>query len=120
MRRPGELVHRKHLLQAEASIDQDPGVASKASGVAGDANRQIQARPRDFGRLLLGSRPRGIEHHSIEWLQLGSRQWRVGEVATLSANPTGAAARSPRKSRQGRFVALYRMDPGRGRQRKRE
>ncbi len=52
---PGELVDRRDLDESEATVDQGPGVAREAVGVARDRDRRRHRRAGDLGGLLAGA-----------------------------------------------------------------
>lgn len=104
MSRPQELVDRRHLLQSEACVDQDAGIACEGHRVAGDANHDLGPGLGDLGRLIGGPGAGRVEDDGVAALQVERRQRAAEQVAGLG--------RDWSKARGGGDSSLQRGYPG--------
>ena len=99
MRRPEELVDRRHALHAVAAGDEDREVARQRAGVAGDGDDIGNVGARDLLRLVLGAGARRIEDEPVEGLELLEGQRPAEQVAPLRRDaPEAGAWRKARSS----------------------
>ena len=81
MRRRAELVKRRDRLDAEPAVDEDPRVAREGRRIAGDGDDEPQRARREFARLRLRARARGIEQDPVEGRELVGAQRPLKEIA---------------------------------------
>ncbi len=105
MRRPEELVDRRHGLEAEAAGGEDPRVADEGLGIARDRDRHGHVGCRQCRRLGAGAGPRRIEHHRIEPAAFVRLQRSGEEIAHFGRDP-GQAARGHGQRRNGRAIGV--------------
>src|ERR1051326_1209474 len=78
-----ELIDWRDADETVSADDQQPGVARKRRGIAGDRDHQRHLRVRERARLLLGALTRRVEYHRIEACEFRRQQRPPEEVAHL-------------------------------------
>ncbi len=84
MRRPQELIHRRHPLQPVAALRQQPGIAGEARRIARHVDDRRYPGVGQHRHLRLRPGRRRIEHHRVEAGQLAGRQRLDEQVAPLA------------------------------------
>ena len=84
MRRVPELIDRGHALKGVTAIDQDPGVARKACGIAGYRNHYRNLAGGELAGLRLRALTRRIKNNGVIVAQLLRHQRTPEQIADLS------------------------------------
>src|SRR5512132_141044 len=109
--RKQELIHRYHLHETVAAVDENAGVSREGRGIAGDGDHRRHGGCRKLARLPLGTLPRRIEYHRIEPFEFGLPQRATKHVAQLDRDRLEAGC-SRRSASQGCDRVLVVVDRG--------
>src|SRR5690606_40664460 len=93
MRRPAELAHRLHPLEAVAAGGEQLGIARKARGVAADIGNRRHLRCCKLLDLFLGTRAGRVEYYRAEAVEFTGYERPPEQVAMLGRHQRARAVR---------------------------